>query len=149
MFILTPEPIDSATLQSALRDSAAGACATFEGWVRDENLGKDVRQLEYEGYEAVATKEGQQILEDAKEKFGVLHAECAHRVGHLEIGEMAVWIGVSAGHRDAAFDACRYIIEEIKHRLPIWKKEYYVSGDSGWVNIDEVSKVGSRQGQSG
>ena len=58
---------------------------------------------------------------------------------------MAVWIGVSAGHRAAAFDACRYIIEEIKRRLPIWKKEAYVDGDSGWLNIDETSKVGARR----
>jgi len=55
-------------------------------------------------------------------------------VGHLELGEMAVWVGVSAGHRDDAFKACRHIIDEIKHRLPIWKKEYYADGDSGWIN---------------
>ncbi len=145
MFTLSPETIDSASLRVKLEDASAGGCVTFEGWVRNENEGRDVRQLEYEGYEAVAVKEGQKVLDEALEKFDVVHAECVHRVGRLDIGDMAVWIGVSAGHRAAAFDACRYIIEEIKHRLPIWKKETYADGDSGWLNIDEASKVGARR----
>ena len=145
MFTLSSEPIDGAALQKRLRDAGAGACATFEGWVRDENEGRDVVQLEYEGYEAVATKEGEKVLAEALDKFDIMHAECVHRVGHLNIGDMAVWIGVSAGHRAAAFDACRFIIDEIKHRLPIWKKESYADGDSGWVNVEEGSKVGSKK----
>ncbi len=145
MFALSPETIDGAALMEKLADGAAGGCVTFEGWVRNENDGRDVRHLEYEGYAAVASKEGQRVLDEALEKFDVLRAECVHRVGHLEIGDMAVWIGVSAGHRAAAFDACRYIIEEIKSRLPIWKKETYTDGDSGWVNIDKLSKVGARR----
>ena len=145
MFALSPETIDGAALREKLEDASAGGCVTFEGWVRNENQGREVRQLEYEGYEAVAVKEGQKVLDEAREKFDVLHAECVHRVGQLEIGDVAVWIGVSAGHRAAAFDACRYIIEEIKHRLPIWKKETYADGDSGWLNIDETSKVGARR----
>jgi molybdopterin synthase catalytic subunit len=64
------------------------------------------------------------------------NAVCIHRVGILEIGDLAVWVGVSAGHRDEAFKACRYIIDEIKHRVPVWKKEYYSGGDSGWVNCE-------------
>lgn len=145
MFILSAEPIDGTALRERLKDSAAGGCVTFEGWVRNENEGRDVVQLEYEGYEAVATKEGQKVLDEACEKFDVIRSECVHRVGHLDIGDMAVWIGVSAGHRAAAFEACRYIIEEVKHRLPIWKKETYADGDSGWVNIEGDSKVGSRK----
>ena len=66
----------------------------------------------------------------------VASALCAHRVGALAIGDLAVWVGVSSAHRDAAFQASRFIIDEIKHRLPIWKKEYYVDGDSGWVNCE-------------
>ena len=146
MFVLSPETIDSVVLHERLRNAASGACVTFEGWVRDENEGRKVRQLEYEGYEAVAVKEGQKVLDEALAKFDVGHAECVHRVGRLEVGDIAVWIGVSAGHRAAAFDACRYIIEEVKHRLPIWKKETYADGDSGWVNIEEGAKVGSRKG---
>ncbi|MDK1021093.1 MAG: molybdenum cofactor biosynthesis protein MoaE [Candidatus Hydrogenedentes bacterium] len=137
--------MDGAALRKSLEAASAGGCVTFEGWVRNENEGRDVRQLEYEGYAAVASKEGQKVLDEALEKFDVLRAECVHRVGHLEVGDMAVWIGVSAGHRAAAFDACRYIIEEIKSRLPIWKKETYTDGDSGWLNIDKLSKVGARR----
>ena len=145
MFALSPETIDGAALREKLEDASAGGCVTFEGWVRNENEGREVRQLEYEGYEAVAVKEGQNVLDEALEKYDVLHAECVHRVGQLEVGDVAVWIGVSAGHRTAAFDACRYIIEQVKHRLPIWKKETYADGDSGWLNIDETSKVGARR----
>ncbi len=145
MFALSSETIDVAALREKLEDPSAGGFVTFEGWVRNSNEGRDVRQLEYEGYETVAVKEGEKVLDEALEKFDVVGVECVHRVGHLDIGDMAVWIGVSAGHRAAAFDACRYIIEEVKHRLPIWKKETYVDGDSGWLNIDETSKVGARR----
>ena len=133
-FTLTPEPIEADSLRRELEDPAAGACATFEGWVRNENEGRRVLRLAYEGPEAVPRKEGQQVLAEAAEKFGLKRAVCVHRVGALEIGDMAVWVGVSAGHRGEAFDACRYIIDEIKHRLPIWKKEHYAEGDSGWIN---------------
>jgi len=71
----------------------------------------------------------------------VARACCAHRVGTLAIGELAVWVGVSAPHRGEAFDACRYIIDEVKHRVPIWKKEYYQDGDSGWVNCERCAAV--------
>ena len=145
MFTLSPETIESAALREKLEDASAGGCVTFEGWVRNENEGREVRQLEYEGYETVAVKEGQKVLDEALEKFDILRAECVHRVGRLDVGDVAVWIGVSAGHRAAAFDACRYIIEDVKHRLPIWKKETYTDGDSGWLNIDETSKVGARR----
>jgi len=72
-------------------------------------------------------------------RFGLDHAECVHRTGALEIGDVAVWVGVSAAHRGEAFDACRHIIDEIKHRVPIWKKEYYTDGDSGWVNCERCA----------
>ena len=71
---------------------------------------------------------------DARERFDVLAIHAEHRVGALAIGDCAVWVGVSAAHRGAAFDACRYVIDEIKARVPIWKKEHYADGDSGWVN---------------
>ena len=76
-------------------------------------------------------------------KLGHAHAgRCVHRVGLLELGECAVWIGVASPHRDEAFKACRYIIDEIKVRLPIWKKEHYVNGDSGWVNCERCAAHG-------
>ncbi|HEY2276011.1 MAG TPA: molybdenum cofactor biosynthesis protein MoaE [Steroidobacteraceae bacterium] len=138
-FRFTRVPIDVATLRTALADPACGGYAAFEGWVRDHNEGQRVERLEYEAYEPLAVREAERIVAEAVARFGVAHACCAHRVGDLRIGELAVWVGVSAPHRDEAFRACRYIIDEIKHRLPIWKKEHYVSGDSGWVNCERCA----------
>ncbi len=122
-----------------LQDPAAGGYASFEGWVRNHNEGLEVRRLEYEAFEALAIKEGQLIVNEAVERFGVLRAACIHRVGSLAIGDLAVWVGVSSRHRGEAFAACRYIIDEVKHRVPIWKKEHYVNGDSGWVNCERCA----------
>jgi adenylyltransferase/sulfurtransferase len=109
--------------------------------VRDHNDGRRVRRLEYEAFEALAIKEGSRIVQQAIEQFGVYRAACVHRVGDLAIGELAVWVGVSAAHRQEAFAACRYIIDEVKHRVPIWKKEHYEDGDSGWVNCERCAEV--------
>jgi rhodanese-related sulfurtransferase len=99
-----------------------------------------VLRLEYEAYEALGVKEGERIVAEALERFGVRRIACVHRVGDLDIGELAVWVGVSAAHRDEAFDACRYVIDEVKQRLPIWKKEHYPEGDSGWVNCERCAQ---------
>jgi molybdopterin synthase catalytic subunit len=139
VFRFSRTPIDGAELRNELADPASGGYASFEGWVRNHNEGREVRRLEYEAFEELAIKEGERIVEAAIKKFGVAHALCVHRVGSLDIGEMAVWVGVSSGHRGEAFQACRYIIDEVKHRLPIWKKEHYVSGDSGWVNCEQCA----------
>ena len=96
-------------------------------------------RLEYEAYETLGVKEGEKILQDALSRFRVGAAMCIHNLGALEIGELAVWVGVSSPHRDEAFAACRYIIDEVKHRVPIWKKEHYVDGDSGWVNCERCA----------
>jgi len=134
MFRLSAEPIDAAALQRGLDDARAGAVVAFEGRVRNHNEGQPVLSLAYEAYAALAEKEGARILAEAVAKFPVLKAACVHRVGHLQIGELAVWVGVAAAHRDAAFGACRYIIDETKARVPIWKKEHYASGASEWIN---------------
>ena len=138
-FCLTGAALDLALLRSPLRQDDCGGYVSFEGWVRDHNEGLAVTRLEYEAFEALAVKEGERIIAEACERFGVHHAACTHRVGSLAIGDIAVWIGVSAPHRDEAFRACRYIIDEVKHRLPIWKKEHYVNGDSGWVNCERCA----------
>jgi molybdopterin synthase catalytic subunit len=134
MFRLSAEPLDPAALQRPLADARAGACVTFEGWVRNRNEGQPVLSLEYEAYAPLAEKEGERILEEARNKFSLLSAAGVHRVGHLQIGEIAIWVGVAAEHRDAAFEACRYIIDEAKARLPIWKKEHYAGGATAWIN---------------
>jgi molybdopterin synthase catalytic subunit len=133
-FTITPLPIDPEARKRELTHGSAGACVTFEGWVRDLNDGESVRALEYEAHAAIAEKEGTKILAEAKQRFAIHSAICEHRVGTLAIGDCAVWVGVTAAHRGAAFDACRYIIDETKARVPIWKKEHYGSGASGWVN---------------
>jgi molybdopterin synthase catalytic subunit len=134
MFRISTDRVDSALLQNELSDERVGAVVTFEGTVRNRNEGQSVVSLEYEAYAPLAEKEGAKILAEAREKFALIGASAVHRVGHLKLGEIAVWVGVTAEHRGAAFDACRYIIDEAKARLPIWKKEHYASGATAWIN---------------
>ena len=138
-FSFTREKIDEAALRKQLFDPTAGGYTSFEGWVRNHNEGLAVRHLEYEAFEPLAIKEGKRIVAEAITRFGIEHAACVHRIGDLAIGDMAVWVGVSARHRAEAFAACRYIIDEVKHRVPIWKKEHYENGDSGWVNCERCA----------
>jgi molybdopterin synthase catalytic subunit len=137
-FTLTESTIDGIALSRALADAAAGACVTFEGWVRNRNDGRAVLRLDYQAYAPLAQAEGERILAEAARRFGIVAARCAHRTGSLAIGDLAVWVGVSAGHRDAAFAACRYIIDEVKQRVPIWKNEHYADGESGWLHPDNT-----------
>ena len=136
-FRLSDAPIDAAALRVAIEDPAAGACVTFEGWVRNHNAAREVTRLDYQAYDALAEDEGEAILADAVAKFSLRAARCVHRTGALAIGDMAVWVGVSADHRDAAFGACRWIIDEVKRRVPIWKNEHYADGESGWLHPDD------------
>ena len=133
-FEITDRAIDVDALRRQLEGDRAGAYAAFEGWVRNHNDGRDVVSLEYEAYAPIAAREGEVILAEALARFRLLKVAGSHRTGHLKIGDCAVWVGVSASHRGDAFDACRYVIDELKSRLPIWKKEHYVGGDSGWIN---------------
>ncbi len=138
-FRFATDAIDTTVARLELRDAAAGGFVSFEGWVRDHNEGKEVTRLEYEAFQELALKEGNRIVAEALRRFPIKHALCIHRVGALDLTDMAVWVGVSAVHRGEAFDACRYIIDEVKHRVPIWKKEHYRSGDSGWVNCEHCA----------
>lgn len=140
MFELTQTEIDPSRQSSNLSDPGAGAFATFEGRVRDNNEGKDVTALSYEAYDKLALTEAQKILQEARDRFGILKAQAIHRTGDLKIGDIAVWVGVSSPHRKEAFAACQYIIDEIKHRLPIWKKETYKDGTYEWVNCASCHK---------
>jgi molybdopterin synthase catalytic subunit len=137
-FSLAEQPIDVAGLARELANGAAGASVSFEGWVRDHNDGRAVRQLDYQAYAPLAQAEGERILAEARARFAIVDARCAHRVGALAIGDLAVWVGVSAAHRGAAFDACRFIIDEVKRRVPIWKNEHYAEGESGWLHPDNT-----------
>ena len=133
-FSLSAEPFEHGSLQAGLRDSSAGACASFEGWVRDHNDGRAVLGLRYEAYAELAQREGEAVITEALQRFAITDAACVHRIGDLAIGDLAVWVGVSAAHRDAAFAACRWIIDEVKSRVPIWKHERYAEGDAGWLH---------------
>jgi len=133
-FRLSAAPLDPAALKRDLLDPRAGACVTFEGWVRDHNYDRPVLALDYEAFAELAEREGARIIVEAREKFDVIAVACVHRVGALRIGDLAVWVGVAAAHRGAAFEACRYVIDEAKLRVPIWKKEHYADGASEWIN---------------
>ena len=133
-FHLSDVPLDIASLRARVLDPRAGGYASFEGWVRDHHAGRAVDGLDYEAYAALAEREGERIIAEAKARFDVIEACCAHGVGTLALGALAVWVGVSAAHRGAAFDACRYIIDETKRRVPIWKREHYREGDADWLH---------------
>lgn len=133
-FSLSGSTIDAASLLRDLESEHVGAIVTFEGRVRDHNDGRPVSGLAYEAYAELAEAEGARIIEDALAKFEIEQASCVHGIGELALGDLAVWVGVSAAHRDAAFDACRYIIDEVKARVPIWKREHYVDGDAEWLH---------------
>ena len=141
-FQITSEPIDLQAFRQQLLDTSCGAYVQFDGWVRDHNEGQAVLRLEYEVYEPLAVKEGRRIIEEAREKFGVENAFAVHRSGLMGLSEAAVVVGVSSPHRSEAFDACRYIIDQAKVRLPIWKKEHYTSGKSEWVNCQRCAEHG-------
>lgn len=133
-FRLSEVPLDVPALRAPLLDARAGAYASFEGRVRDHHAGRAVDGLDYEAYAALAEREGQRVMAEARARFDLLAACCVHRVGTLAVGDLAVWVGVSAAHRGAAFDACRYIIDEVKQRVPIWKREHYREGGADWLH---------------
>lgn len=133
-FAIADDAFDIAPLRAALLRADAGAYASFEGWVRNHNEGRAATGLRYESYRALAEAEGERILDEAFARFAIADAACVHRIGDLVVGDLAVWVGVSAAHRDAAFAACRWIIDEVKSRVPIWKHERYAGGDAQWLH---------------
>jgi molybdopterin synthase catalytic subunit len=136
---------DSEILIHNLKDSTTdmvGGIVTFEGRVRIDNNKRKVKSLEYEAFPEMAEIEGNKILEEAKNKFKIIHATCTHRTGTLYVRDLAVWIVVYAKHRADAYLANEYIIDQVKTRVPIWKKEYYLDGDSDWVKCLACSAKG-------
>ncbi len=130
---VTAEPIDPRALEALVRGDDCGAVATFIGVVRDcSDDGRSVTRLSYEAYETMAREEFARIAGEAKARFGTCTIAVAHRVGDLRVGDVAVVVAVASRHRDVAFDACRYTIDALKQRAPIWKKEHYADGGSDW-----------------
>ena len=136
MFEIWTQTIDFSAAKSSLEHPRAGALVTFEGWVRNHHEGREVLHLEYEAYEALCIKEAKVLEQEVLAKHDVMALRCIHRKGHCGIGSMAVWVGVTAEHRGPAFDACEDYMNQLKVRLPIWKKETYVDGTSDWVKCE-------------
>jgi molybdopterin converting factor subunit 1 len=130
--LITREPLDRAALVGEVADAGVGGIVVFEGVVRDNARGKQVRYLEYDVYPEMASAQLRAIVAEAKQRWGVERVAVAHRVGRLEIGEASVIIVVASPHRAEAFDACRYIIDTLKTTVPIWKKEVATNGEE-WV----------------
>lgn len=132
MFRVTDKPIHFHELVEFVTDPAAGAIATFIGTTRNNNEGRNVTALNYEAYPEMAEKELARIGADAKRQWPICRMAIAHRLGPVAITEASVMIAVSSAHREAAFAACRFAIEEIKKTVPIWKKEVYEGGEV-WI----------------
>lgn len=132
MILLTYEPIAIESLFAFFHSPATGAIVMFSGEVRHENKGRMVEFLEYEAYESMAELGIQEILNNARKKWSLNHALCVHRLGRVEISECAVLVLTASTHRADAYDANRYIIDSVKHNVPIWKKEYFTDGTSEW-----------------
>ncbi len=132
--IITALPIRPELLANRLRhDANAGACVIFEGWVRQYNEGKKVKDLTYESHTSMSIKEIYKIIQEAKLKFKIDHILVSHRIGKCHIGDIAVWIGVIGEHRSPCYQASEYVIHELKHRAPIWKLESYDNGETHWI----------------
>ena len=129
---LTREPLNRDTLIGAVSHPGVGGIVVFEGVVRDNARGKQIRYLEYDVYPEMAEQQIRTIIAEAERRWGVERVAVAHRFGRLEIGEASVIIVVAAPHRAEAFDACRYIIDALKTTVPIWKKEVASSGEE-WI----------------
>ena len=128
VFQLVREPIRATELVESLKAPDDGAVVVFDGFVRNNFKGQRTLYLEYEAYEAMALAKMREIGAQVREKFPVHRLAIVHRLGRLEIGETSVLIAVSSSHRAAAFDACRFAIDTLKHTVPIWKKEYFFGG---------------------
>jgi molybdopterin synthase catalytic subunit len=127
-FELLRTPIDTVELVRHVRADQNGAIVTFDGFVRNESHGRPTLYLEYEAYEPMALAKMREIGAHIQEKYSIHRVAIVHRLGHLDIGETSVFIAVSAPHRAAAFDACRFAIDTLKRTVPIWKKEYFEDG---------------------
>lgn len=132
-FAISAEPLDIAAIEALVRDDARGGMVTFAGIVRAQSDdGRSVRGLSYEAQAAMAIAEFEAIAREANERFGDCAIAIHHRIGDLTIGQTAVVVAVACAHRAAAFDACRFAIDALKHRAPIWKRETYADGSAEW-----------------
>jgi len=135
-FELTNEPIDTGKIARRIVPPECGATVTLDGYVRKFTKGKETLYLVYEAYEPMALREMEKLGARGREQFEISHIGIVHRLGRLEIGETSVVVTVAAPHRKAAFEACSWLITELKRTVPVWKKEFYADG-SAWVDSSE------------
>jgi len=133
---VTPDPLVTDEAVAAVGNPAAGAIGVFLGVVRDNNLGRRVQYLDYEAYPSMAEKVMAEIGREACEKFALIDFAILHRTGRLEIGEASLLIAVSTGHRAESFEAGHWIVNEVKKRVPVWKKEVWEDGEE-WIEGPE------------
>jgi molybdopterin synthase catalytic subunit len=131
---LVNRPIDPAALLAEVQRARNGASVLFVGTVREVNDGRAVSGMEYTAYEAMAGRELALVVQEATQRFGTDDVIVEHRIGELDIGDASVAIAAAHPHRAGAFDAARYVIEQLKRRVPIWKLEHYVDGTREWVD---------------
>lgn len=136
---ITTEPLDVGKIARRVVPANCGATVTLDGYVRQITKGRETLYLEYEGYEPMALKEMEKLIAQAHEQFEIENVGIVHRLGKLEIGETSVVIAVAAPHRRAAFEACEWLIKELKRTVPIWKKEVYADGEV-WIEGDAQSR---------
>lgn len=132
--LVGPLPLDLGALVAEVAHAGAGAVASFVGAVRETNDGAAVTGIEYEAYAPMADRELRDILVEGEARWPGVRAVARHRVGYLAVGEVSVAVAVASPHRAPAFDACRYVVEELKRRVPIWKCEHYADGRRAWVD---------------
>jgi molybdopterin synthase catalytic subunit len=132
--VLVRRPIDPAGLLAEVRRSRNGASVLFVGTVREVNDDRAVTGMEYTAYEAMAQRELERIVDEAAQRFATEDVVVEHRLGSLDVGEVSVAIAAAHAHRAGAFEAARYVIEELKRRVPVWKLEHYVDGSRQWVD---------------
>ena len=130
---VTSDPVDAAEVLARVGDPEDGAVSLFLGIVRNHNEARPVSGMDYEGYAEMAGEQLAAIVEEAAERAGSDRIAAVHRLGTLGVGEISVAIAASTPHRAEAFDAARYVIEEIKKRLPVWKREHYLDRDAEWL----------------
>ena len=137
---ITKEPLDVGAIARRVVPPECGAIVTLDGFVRQFTKERETLYLEYEGYEPMALKELEKIVEKAHEQFEIAHVGIVHRLGKLEIGDTSVVISVAAPHRRAAFEACEWLIKELKRTVPIWKKEVYRGGET-WIEGEGQNRL--------
>jgi len=133
MFRVTTEPLDVQQINHLVKRPTDGAVVTFDGIVRNNFDGRQVRHLEYEAYASMAEKKMAEIAGEVRDKFAVGEVAMVHRVGRLDIGDSSILIAVAAPHRQPAFEACAYAMDRVKQEVPVWKKEFFSDGESHWV----------------